>query len=68
VGRSEKVSYSALSFSRDVDFLYAVRSEVDKLGLYYLYKIPILGGTEKRLVADIDTKVTLRRMKRKCPS
>jgi eukaryotic-like serine/threonine-protein kinase len=59
VARSARVSYWGLTFSRDGDFLYAVRSEGNNLGFSFLYKIPVLGGTEKRLIADVANKVAL---------
>jgi eukaryotic-like serine/threonine-protein kinase len=55
---SAKVNYRGLSFSHDGDHLYAVRAESDNLTFYFLYKIPVLGGTEKRLIADLGTKAT----------
>jgi eukaryotic-like serine/threonine-protein kinase len=51
--------YLGLTFSRDGDFLYAVKSDPKDTGFRSLYKIPVLGGTAKRLVADVDSKVTL---------
>lgn len=59
VGRSAKVNYLGLTFSKDGDYLYAVRGEGDNLALYLLYKIPVLGGTEQRLIADLGTRATL---------
>ncbi len=55
---SAKVNYRGLSFSNDGDYLYAVRAEGDNLAFYFLYKIPVLGGAEKRLIADLGTKAT----------
>lgn len=52
--------YIGLTFSRDGDFLYLVRSSEGKdTGSHFLYKIPVLGGTAKRLIADVDSGVTL---------
>ena len=51
-----KVNYEGLTFSHDGDYLYAVRGEGDNLSFHFLYKIPVLGGTEKRLIADLGTK------------
>ena len=51
--------YSKLTFSRDGDFLYFIKSEPKYAGMGFLYKIPVLGGTAKRLIADVDSKVTL---------
>jgi Tol biopolymer transport system component/predicted Ser/Thr protein kinase len=53
------VSYLGLTYSRDGDFLYAVRSEGKDTGLRFLYKVPVLGGAAKRLIEDVDSKVTL---------
>jgi Tol biopolymer transport system component/tRNA A-37 threonylcarbamoyl transferase component Bud32 len=53
------VSYQGLTFSHDGEFLYARRSEGEDITLKFLYKIPVLGGTAKRLIADVDSKVTL---------
>jgi eukaryotic-like serine/threonine-protein kinase len=50
--------YSKLTFSRDGDFLYFIKSEPKDAGTGFLYKIPALGGTAKRLIADVDSKVT----------
>jgi len=54
-----KVSYWGLTFSRDGDFLYVVRSEGSNLGFSHLYKIPVFGGPEKQLIADVGERVTL---------
>jgi hypothetical protein len=53
------VSYVGLTYSHDGDFLYAVRSEGKDTGLRFLYKVPVLGGAAKRLIDDVDSKVTL---------
>ena len=58
VSSSAEVSYVGLTFSPDGDFLYVARSE-DKGLIHALYKVPALGGTAQRLIADVDTKVTL---------
>jgi eukaryotic-like serine/threonine-protein kinase len=47
------VEYYELTFSRDGDFLYTVRSEANNDD-NVLFKIPVLGGTERRLIADLD--------------
>ncbi|HEV3306332.1 MAG TPA: DUF1990 family protein [Candidatus Sulfotelmatobacter sp.] len=53
------VSYFALTYSRDGDFLYAVKSEGKDTGLRSLYKIPVLGGAATRIASDVDSKVAL---------
>jgi eukaryotic-like serine/threonine-protein kinase len=52
-------TYLGLTFSRDGDFLYAVRSDPKDIGYHFLYKIPALGGKPKKLIADVDSKVIL---------
>ena len=47
------VRYGGLTFSRDGDFLYVTQSESKDRSLGVLYKIPVLGGTKKRLIVDV---------------
>jgi eukaryotic-like serine/threonine-protein kinase len=47
------VFYCGLTFSRDGDFLYVTQWENRNLSLGILYKIPVLGGTKKRLIVDV---------------
>jgi eukaryotic-like serine/threonine-protein kinase len=47
------VVYGGLIFSRDGDFLYVTQSERKDSLLGDLYKIPVLGGTKKRLIVDV---------------
>jgi hypothetical protein len=56
--RTAKVKHLGLTFSHDGDYLYSVRAEGDNLTYYFLYKIPVLGGTEKRLISDLGSKAT----------
>jgi Tol biopolymer transport system component/class 3 adenylate cyclase len=51
--------YLGLTFSHDGDFLYAVKSDSEDTGVRFLYKVPVLGGAAKRLIAGVDSKVTL---------
>ena len=51
------VAYKRLAFSNDGGFLYAIRSS-QASGSNSIYKVPLLGGTEKRLVADVDDGLT----------
>jgi Tol biopolymer transport system component len=51
--------YLGLTFSRDGNFLYSVQSEARHPSSGTLYKIPALGGNAKRLVADVESAVTL---------
>jgi Tol biopolymer transport system component len=52
------VSYDGLTFSPDGDNLYLVRSEASNPDVGTLYRIPILGGTQRRLAVDVDCPVT----------
>jgi eukaryotic-like serine/threonine-protein kinase len=54
------VRYSGLTFSRDGDFLYFVQSQAKDAGLLdTLYKMPVLGGTARRLVVGVNSGITL---------
>jgi serine/threonine protein kinase len=47
-------AFASLSFSPDGNYLY-FRQDGDKTGLFHvLYRAPVLGGTPKQLVRDID--------------
>ena len=48
------VRYSGLTFSRDGDFLYVTQSESKSSSRGVLYKMPVLGGTKKRLIVDVN--------------
>ena len=48
------VRYGGLTFSRDGDFLYVTQGERKGSSLGVLYKMPVLGGTKKRLIADVN--------------
>jgi Tol biopolymer transport system component len=51
------VGYGGLIFSRDGDFLYVTQSESKGWWVGVLYKIPVLGGTKKRLIVDVAISV-----------
>jgi len=59
VASAADVVYHQLTFSHDGNFLYAIRGGGENAPMAYLYKIPALGGTEKRLIADIGDEMTL---------
>src|SRR5262249_15712366 len=52
-----QVHYTGLRFSTDGNYLYFVRSELDRNALEYLYRAPVLGGTPQKLATDIDSNV-----------
>jgi eukaryotic-like serine/threonine-protein kinase len=53
-----EVRYTGLTFTPDGDFLYFVRIEPENPGLGYLYQIPVLGGTPRKLITDVDSAVS----------
>jgi eukaryotic-like serine/threonine-protein kinase len=53
-----EVRYIGLTFTPNGDFLYFVRVEPDKPGVGFLYQIPVLGGTPRKLVEDVDSAVS----------
>jgi eukaryotic-like serine/threonine-protein kinase len=50
--------YSGLTFSPNGDFLYFVRGDVQHPGVGFLFQIPVLGGTPRQLVDDVDSPVS----------
>jgi eukaryotic-like serine/threonine-protein kinase len=53
-----EVSYRGLTFSPNGDFLYFVRGEPQHPGVGFLYQIPVLGGTPRKLVDDVDSAMS----------
>ncbi len=53
-----EVRYTGLTFTPNGDFLYFLRIEPDKPGVGFLYQIPVLGGTPRKLVEDVDSAVS----------
>jgi serine/threonine protein kinase/Tol biopolymer transport system component len=52
------VSFAGLSFSPDGNYVYFVRSDKSTTNFRYLYLMPVLGGTARQLIRDIDSPVT----------
>ena len=50
--------YGGLTFTPSGDFLYFVRREPQHPGVGFLYQIPVLGGTPRKLVDDVDSSVS----------
>ncbi len=59
IAEPAEVNYRTPTFSRDGDFIYIPRSRGKDATSYDLYKVPILGGPAKKLIADVDSRVTL---------
>jgi serine/threonine protein kinase len=53
-----EISYKGLTFSPNGDFLYFVSGDPQHPGLGFLYQIPVLGGTPRKLVDDVDSAVS----------
>jgi eukaryotic-like serine/threonine-protein kinase len=58
IAEPAEIHYRGPTFSHDGDFIYVVRSQGKDALSYDLYKIPVLGGTAKKLIADVDGRVT----------
>ncbi len=50
--------YAGLTFSPNGDFLYFVRGDPQHPGVGFLFQIPVLGGTPRKLVDDVDSAVS----------
>ena len=51
----ENVVYVGATFSPDGNYIYAVRSDKTTSNYRYLFMMPVLGGTARQIVRDIDT-------------
>ena len=52
------VSFVGMTFSPDGNYLYFIRSDKSTANFRYLYIMPVLGGTPRQLVRDIDSPVS----------
>jgi eukaryotic-like serine/threonine-protein kinase len=52
------VSFAGLSFSPDGNYVYFVRSDKSTTNFRYLYMMPVLGGTPRQLIRDIDSPLS----------
>src|SRR5277367_1626080 len=52
------VSFAGLSFSPDGNYVYFVRSDKSTTNFRYLYIMPVLGGTARQSIRDIDSPLT----------
>lgn len=50
--------YAGLTFSPDSDYIYCVRRDEAEHTLASLYSSPVLGGTPRLLIKDVDSRVT----------
>ncbi|MEW6210816.1 MAG: protein kinase [Acidobacteriota bacterium] len=51
------VQYIGLTFSLDGNYVYYVRFEKDN-PILSLFQIPVLGGTPKKIIEDVDSRIT----------
>jgi eukaryotic-like serine/threonine-protein kinase len=59
IAEPSDMRYGGPTFARDGDFIYIPRSRGKDSLAYDLYKIPVLGGSAKKLITDVDSRVTL---------
>jgi eukaryotic-like serine/threonine-protein kinase len=52
---ADQVHFVAVTFTPDGNYLMFVRSDKSTENFRYLYQMPVLGGTPKQLVRDIDS-------------
>ncbi|MFZ1031396.1 MAG: protein kinase [Candidatus Acidiferrales bacterium] len=52
------VAFAGLSFSPDGNYVYFVRSDKSTVNFRYLYMMPVLGGTPRQLIRDIDSPLS----------
>jgi DNA-binding winged helix-turn-helix (wHTH) protein/Tol biopolymer transport system component len=50
--------FHGLTFSPDGNYIYLVRSDENDPYFKYLYSMPILGGTVRKLITDVDSPVS----------
>jgi DNA-binding winged helix-turn-helix (wHTH) protein/Tol biopolymer transport system component len=54
----EKISFHGLTFSPDGNYIYFVRSDPNDPFFKYLYIMPALGGSPRKLFTDVDSPVS----------
>jgi len=50
--------YVGMSFSPDGNYIYCVRREKDRPNVGLLYQIPVLGGTPRLILTDVDSSIS----------
>jgi serine/threonine protein kinase/Tol biopolymer transport system component len=55
---ADAVSYAGLTFSPDGNYIYFARSNKTNLLYSDLFQMPVLGGTPRQLIHDIDARVS----------
>jgi Tol biopolymer transport system component/DNA-binding winged helix-turn-helix (wHTH) protein len=49
------IKYYGLNFSPDGNYIYFTQVDKDQPGLHLLYQVPVLGGTPRLIISDIDS-------------
>ncbi len=52
------VNYTGVTFAPDGSYIYFVRIEKDNPSVGQLYQVPVLGGTPKRIITDVDSHIS----------
>jgi eukaryotic-like serine/threonine-protein kinase len=52
------VELRGLTFSPDGDYIFFLRTPKENFSVDYLYQMPVLGGTPRKLIRDIDTPIS----------
>ena len=55
---ADTVFFYGLSFSPDGNYIYFVRSSKETFNYSMLYQMPVLGGTPRQLIRDVDSPVS----------
>jgi DNA-binding winged helix-turn-helix (wHTH) protein/Tol biopolymer transport system component len=50
-------NFVGLTFSPDGNYIYFVRSDRNDLSFRYLYSVPAVGGTPRKLITDVDSGI-----------
>ncbi|HLJ28913.1 MAG TPA: protein kinase [Candidatus Angelobacter sp.] len=50
--------YRALTFSPDGNYIYFTRTDKEHPGYSQLYQIPVLGGTPRPILSDVDSRIS----------
>jgi Tol biopolymer transport system component/predicted Ser/Thr protein kinase len=53
----DEVQFKGLTFSPDANYIDFIRSDKNSPAYSYLYQMPVLGGTPRLLIRDIDTPI-----------
>ena len=54
----DEVQFKGLTFSPDANYIDFVRSDKNSPAYSYLYQMPVLGGTPRQLIRDIDAPIS----------